>query len=600
MSWRALRQTTARVALACVLATCACAYFNTFYNAKGMFKKAEKERVTSQGTSGNDSYQKCIDKCLLLLQYYPKSKYVDDALFLIGMSRLHRGENAQARASFEGLLERFPDTEYAERALYHMGLAALRQDDAGGASRAFEQLAARFPSSTLSVEAVFRGAEARLGSGDYDNARRELSTFIEAHPKSPLVGEARVRIARTFEDEQRWAEAQAEYARVLESDVSSEVRFEAQLRGTLAMRAQAEDLLANPTMQPFTRMHRAMATSRRAGRSVVAGVRAAARDSIAALARAEARAEAEKEVILPDSSRALDLAGGGSSDSVAAAPVEVEAATTPEVLPPLSPELAAEMARAEEMLTTVTSRLLDLRKPASRLGRKEELDVEIAVTRALAGEPEQAGDDLDQMARSSPKTDLAARAHYEIGEIRRRLGFYDQARESYESSLREKRGTSVSDLASRKSAAIAARSAAIEGLRSADEVLARWRAAHVDSLASGDSLGAQIALTAEFEDLASKQLQVAEIDLLDLDQPLLALGEFERVLADYAGSFSAPKAAFGIAWIYDYRLRDAARAQAAYDRVARDFPSTPQGREAQAILTAWNTRSEGGEPSSRP
>jgi len=594
MSWRALRQVGTRLALAVVLATSGCAYYNTFYNAKGMFKKAEKERTISQGASGNETYQKCIDRCLLLLQYYPKSKYVDDALFLIGMSRLHRGENAQARASFEGLLERFPETEYAERAWYHMGLAALRQDDAGGASRAFEQLAAHFPNSTLSVEAVFRGAEARLGSGDFDNARRELSAFIEAHPKSPLVGDARVRIARTFEDEQRWAEAQAEYARVLESDVTPEVRFEAELRGTLAMRSQAENLLANPTMQPFTRMHRAMATSRRAGRSVVAGVRVASRDSMAAVARAGTK----KEALLPDSSRAIEessgtAAAGAESSAVAAANVS-------EALPPLSPELAAEMGRAEEMLMSVSSRLLDLRKSAARLGRKDELNVEIAVTRALAGEPEEAGQDLDQMARSSPKTDLAARAHYEIGEIRRRLGFYDQARESYEASLREKRGTSVGDLAARKSAAIAARSVAMEGLRSADEVLARWRAAPADSLTPRDSLGVQIALTAEFEDLASKQLQVAEIDLLDLDQPLLALGEFERVLVDYAASFAAPKAAFGIAWIYDYRLRDAARAQAAYDRVVRDFPTTPQGREAQAILTAWNSRSEGGEPSSRP
>lgn len=567
MSPRAIRRHITGVALAVVVATAGCAYFNTFYNAKSFYKKAEKERTTSQGVGGGESYQKCIDKCLLLLQYYPKSKYVDDALFLIGMSRLHRGENAQARASFEGLLERFPSTEYAERAWYHMGLAALRQEDAAGAARAFEQLAKDFPNSPLRVEAVFRGAEARLGTGDLENARRELSAFIEAHPKSPLVGEARLRIARTFEDEQRWAEAQTEYARVGESSVTPEVRFEADLRGTLALRSQAEDLLANPALQPFTRMHRAMATSRRAGRSVVAGVQAVS-DSIGTAAAAE--------------------------------PAAAQPDSTQESLPPLSAELAAEMARAEGMMLTVSNRLLGLRKPASRLGRKDELEIEIAITRAFIGEPEEAGEDLDQMARSSPKTDQSARAHYEIGEIRRRLGFYDQARESYEASLREKRGTSVSPLATRKSTAITARSAALEGLRSEDDVLARWRAAQADSAAANDSLEARIALTAEFEDLASKQLQVAEIDLLELDQPLLALTEFERVLTHYPGSFSAPKAAFGIAWIYDYRLRDVARAQAAYDRVAREFPTTAQGREAQAILTAWNSRTEGGEPSSRP
>jgi len=587
MSWQ---HRSARVVLVIGLATCGCAYYNTFYNAKGHFKKAEEERIASSGSAGGENYQRSIDKCLSLLQFYPKSKYVDDALFMIAMSRLHRGENAQARASFEGLMERFPETEYAERALFYMGLAALRQEDAAGASRAFEQLESRFPGSSFGVEAVFRRAEVQLGSGDYDNARRELNAFIAAYPNNPLVGEARVRIARTYEDEQRWAEAQAEYARVLEHEATPEARLDAQLRGALAMRAEAEDLLANPTLQPYTRMHRAAATSRRAGRSVVAGVGITAADSLRRTAKPPARSAPvadSSQVVAPPTAPA-----GQPNSAPQVAPSET--------LPPLAPDLAAELARAEEMLSTVLSRLVDLRKPASRLGRKDELEIEIAITRALAGEPEEAAGDLDQRARSAPKSDLSARAHYEIGEIRRRLGFYEQARESYESSLREKRGTPISELATRKSAAISSRNAAIQGLQSSAEVLARWQVAQRDSLVQGDALEAHIALAAEFETLASKQLQVAEIDLLELDQPLLALGEFERVLTDYAASLSAPRAAFGIAWIYDYRLRDAARAQSAYLRVVRDFGTTPQGNEARAILAAWNSRPEGEAPSSPP
>jgi TolA-binding protein len=575
-----------------MVATSGCAYYNTFYNAKGMFKKAEEERIASAGMQGGENYQQCIDKCLTLLQFYPNSKYVDDALFLIAMSRLHRGENAQARASFEGLLERFPETEYAERALFNMGLAALRQNDTPGAARAFEQLESRFPGSALGVEAVFRRAEVQLGSGDYDEARREVNAFIAAHPNSPLVGEARIRIARTYEEEQRWAEAQAEYARVLEHDTTPESRLDAQIRGSLALRAQAEDLLANPALQPFTRMHIAAATSRRAGRSVVAGMGVAARDSLRRVANPTGRSNA-----IVDSSRVDGNSAGPEDAEPSQKPPEVPPA---EALPPLTPELAAELARAEEMLSTVLNRLIELRKPASRLGRKDELEIEIAVTRALVGEPEEAASDLDQRARAAPKSDISARAHYEIGEIRRRLGFYDQARESYDASLREKRGTPISDLATRKSAAISSRSAAIQGLQSSADVLARWRVAQRDSVVQRDSLGVHIGLTAEFETLASKQLQVAEIDLLELDQPLLALGEFERVLTDYAASLSAPRAAFGIAWIYDYRLRDAARAQSAYQRVVRDFGATPQGREAQAILAAWSNRSEGETPSSPP
>jgi TolA-binding protein len=96
-------------------------------------------------------------------------------------------------------------------------------------------------------------------------------------------------------------------------------------------------------------------------------------------------------------------------------------------------------------------------------------------------------------------------------------------------------------------------------------------------------------------------LRIAEIDLLELDQPLAALHEFEAVLKDYPQSLQSPRAAFGIAWIYEHRLRDSARAKQAYEAVVRDYADTPQANEAREILAAWAAgRPEEKAPSSRP
>jgi tetratricopeptide (TPR) repeat protein len=147
-----LARAGAVLAIAAIVQGSGCAYFNTFYNAKSQYKHAENDRTKRQGNLGLDGYQKCIEKCELLLRYYPKSKYVDDALFLKGMSRYHRGEFVQARAAFEELEQRFPDSEYIERGYYNMGLAALAQGDAGGAAQSFEKLKTKFPDSKLNVE----------------------------------------------------------------------------------------------------------------------------------------------------------------------------------------------------------------------------------------------------------------------------------------------------------------------------------------------------------------------------------------------------------------------------------------------------------------
>jgi tetratricopeptide (TPR) repeat protein len=118
--------------------------------------------------------------------------------------------------------------------------------------------------------------------------------------------------------------------------------------------------------------------------------------------------------------------------------------------------------------------------------------------------------------------------------------------------------------------------------------------------APSDSLEASIARQVKFEAQASELLHIAEIDLLELDQPLVALREFEQVLREYPGSLQCPRAAFAMAWIYDHKLRDAERARQAYETLARDYADTPQGREARAILEGKARGPEVMQPSTQP
>ena len=102
-----------------------CVYFNTFYNAKLFFSEAEKLRAEKEGEFlGNnvtDKYKKVIEKSDIVINNYPDSKYIDDALFLKGRSHYYRREYDLSQSAFNTLLTINPD-EYQILSEYWLAL----------------------------------------------------------------------------------------------------------------------------------------------------------------------------------------------------------------------------------------------------------------------------------------------------------------------------------------------------------------------------------------------------------------------------------------------------------------------------------------------
>ena len=120
--------------LALILSSCGLwdsvtAYFNTYYNAQRVYEEAEDELwaqkdlltlgrgnyLTKFATPNRAKFTQVIEKCSKLLQYYPDSRLVDDALFMIGMSSYYQGDYQQANRKFRELIEQFPDGNYVPR-----------------------------------------------------------------------------------------------------------------------------------------------------------------------------------------------------------------------------------------------------------------------------------------------------------------------------------------------------------------------------------------------------------------------------------------------------------------------------------------------------
>lgn len=163
-----------------------CAYFNTFYNAKTYFKTAEKKYWETGKLTPElrKSYEKTIEKCARIIQYYPHSKYVDDAIYYMGVSYVRLGEKDKAKRKFEELFTYYPESPYIERARLEYGRVLIELGDWGEAENILRKVGEKYKDEAL----LLLGKSLYL-AGDYKRAIEKLKYF-EGRKKSPLKKEA--------------------------------------------------------------------------------------------------------------------------------------------------------------------------------------------------------------------------------------------------------------------------------------------------------------------------------------------------------------------------------------------------------------------------
>ena len=99
-----------------------CVYFNTFYNAKNSFNNAVEiidnessknyqENSTLSNTAKNLLYES-ISSSNIVLEKYPDSKYVDDAIYYIGRSYFNLNETYKAEKYFNQLIAEHKNSQY--------------------------------------------------------------------------------------------------------------------------------------------------------------------------------------------------------------------------------------------------------------------------------------------------------------------------------------------------------------------------------------------------------------------------------------------------------------------------------------------------------
>ena len=108
-----------------------CVYFNTFYLARKSFDDAEQQRLKNNDVveaNTRKMYDEAIKWSSEILENHKDSRYVDDSLYMIGMSYYYQKDYLKARTKFDELLGAFPESELAPTALYFKAKCLVELD----------------------------------------------------------------------------------------------------------------------------------------------------------------------------------------------------------------------------------------------------------------------------------------------------------------------------------------------------------------------------------------------------------------------------------------------------------------------------------------
>jgi|YelNatPaOPRAMG01_1025707.scaffolds.fasta_scaffold00030_85 TonB family protein len=227
--------------LASSLILAGCAYYNTFYNARQFYKKGEEQRLrrrTDNPTQAEiESYQKAAEKAGKVIQNYPKSRYVDDAIVLMGKAFFWQGQLGSAQRKFEELLTYFPDSDLAPEARLWLARCLIAQNEFGDAEATLnELLAGKNVPGRIRDEAHFYLGELQYARGRFREAMEAYRRAADRIDEAQLKMQCYLRLGDCASREKEHALAAESYRRAARLSQEPERRFEALRNCGIALR----------------------------------------------------------------------------------------------------------------------------------------------------------------------------------------------------------------------------------------------------------------------------------------------------------------------------------------------------------------------------
>ncbi|MEL7834008.1 tetratricopeptide repeat protein [Fodinibius sp. Rm-B-1B1-1] len=239
-------------------------YYNTFYNAKEYYrsglKKVKEQPVNidpehpvrihpSPNQAGYNDFQDAIDKGARVLRKFPESKWVDDAILLIGKSYYYRQEFYPALQKFEELRNAATSPKVLSQAIIWKGRTQLdlKQYTAGISylESELEETPSDWPQAFLGeIQTV--AAQHHAYAQNWEEATNLLYNATSVISDKPLLGRTYFLLGQVLERQERYGEAYSAFLEVENNFPNFEYLYWAQFKkADIARKAERYEVAEN-------------------------------------------------------------------------------------------------------------------------------------------------------------------------------------------------------------------------------------------------------------------------------------------------------------------------------------------------------------------
>lgn len=270
------------VLLAILVCGVGCAYYNTFYNAKRLYREAQETPRPKDGAVSRavqDKYDEVIKKCEQLIETYPTSKHVDDAILLIGKCLYEMEEYDDALAKFAELNESFPDSKLNREAVLYKAKCHIAKGDDDLAVPVLEAAVGKEPQKA-SDEMLYLLGTALLRADRDDEAVQYLEILADKYPNSPYRVDADLEASNVYSERGEYEKSLVIYEKLRKVRLKEpeQIRFLSSLAELYVNMSQYENaLVVFEELEGFV-----IDPTVKAGNSLILGRAQAGMDSVSA------------------------------------------------------------------------------------------------------------------------------------------------------------------------------------------------------------------------------------------------------------------------------------------------------------------------------
>jgi TonB family protein len=212
-----------------------CTYYNTFYNARKSFREGEKAQekavVGRRASMGQTQYEAAIKKASKVLTFHPKSKWADDALFMIGRAYFNMEDYVKAGRKFEELVSSFPKSNLVDESRYYISLCHYYS---GEETQATKQLRDFLESKKIGkkrkAQASFLLGQMYYDRGDYQDAVTYYGKTLNEFNPDTLAAITEFQLGQCLLEQKDYQKAKEAFIKVEDRKPRVDLLFDSKFR----------------------------------------------------------------------------------------------------------------------------------------------------------------------------------------------------------------------------------------------------------------------------------------------------------------------------------------------------------------------------------